>query len=111
AEVTDDLEEARDQLRAHLEQAGFRTLPDSPYPRDAAEYSRRVKEDIGRVKLFVQLLSALPGKKLAGSACGFVAAQHEAAQAAKLPIHQWRRRDLDTKAAEIPADHRRLLEG
>ena len=60
AEVTDDLEEARDQLQAHLEQAGFRTLPETPYPRDAAEYDRRAGEDLGRAVLFVQLLGALP---------------------------------------------------
>lgn len=111
AEVTDDLAEARDQLQTQLEQAGFRTLPETLYPREHAGYCQRARADLGRATLFVQLLSALPGKKLTGSTRSFVAAQHEAAVSAGIPVHQWRRRELDTRAIDLPADHCRLLEG
>jgi hypothetical protein len=119
AEVTDDLEDARTQLQAQLEQAGFRTLPDTRYPREYSEYCERASADLGRSTLFIQLLSSSSGnfepsdgsgKKLAGSPQSLVTAQYGMAQAVKTPILQWRRRELDLRASDLAPAHRRLLE-
>src|SRR5262249_42504441 len=63
AEVTDDLEDARDEVKRHLVQAGLRVLPETEYPRDHGAYLTATEADLRQVKLFVQLLSGLAGKK------------------------------------------------
>ena len=109
AEATDDLDDAAGALRRNLEQAGLRVLPESWYPREPEAYRAAVEADLARSRLFVQLLSALPGKRPAGMPEGYVRAQHERAVAAGLPVVQWRHRDLDPAAVEDAA-HRAFLE-
>jgi TIR domain len=110
AEATDDLDEDAGALRRGLDQAGLRVLPETWYPRDPEQFRRAVDEDLARSRLFVQLLSALPGKKPPGMPEGYVRAQHERAVAAGKPVLQWRSRKLDPATVE-DATHRALLEG
>ena len=112
AEVTEDLETRRDTVRRHLDQAGFRVLPDAEPSRDDYEaYRDSVDDDLARSVLFVQLLSETPGRRLKGADASYVALQQERALAVGRPVLQWRRRELDTSSGEIPDDHRRRLNG
>jgi hypothetical protein len=112
AEVTEDLETRRDAVRRHLDQAGFRVLPEAERSHDDPDaYRAAVDADLGKSVVFVQLLSETPGRRLKGSERSYVALQHERALAAGKPVLQWRRRELDTASEEVPDDHRRRLEG
>ena len=112
AEVTEDLETRRDTVRRHLDQAGFRVLPDAEPSRDDSEaYRTSVDADLTRSVLFVQLLSETPGRKIKGADVSYVALQQERAVAVGKPVLQWRRRELAISSVEIPDDHRRRLNG
>ena len=89
-------------------------LPETDYPRDLASFRRAVASDLARSTLFVQLLSRVAGKKPAGSEVGYVALQHECAAAAKMPILQWRSRDVDLMSSSSSSwsrSHLQLLTG
>lgn len=96
AEVTDDLEPVRDEVRRYLEQQRIRVLPGQVcYPRNAsAAFTAAVDADLRDAKLFVQLLSAVAGKKASDDDRTFVRLQLERAQAAPVPLVQWRAPDL-----------------
>jgi len=110
AEATDDLDDLRDEVRRHLTQAGLRVLPEAEYPREEYAYRDAVGATLARSTLFVQLLSQVTGKKLAGSTKRVVALQHECALQRGLPVLQWHSRDLDPDGV-TNADLRRLLTG
>ena len=90
-------------------------LPETDYPRDLASFRRAVASDLARSTLFVQLLSRVAGKKPAGSEVGYVALQHACAAAAKVPILQWRSRDVDLMSSSSSSSwswsHLQLLTG
>jgi hypothetical protein len=109
AEVTDDLDDEAGALRTTLEQAGYRVLPATWYPREPEAYRQAVDADLAKSELFVQLVSALPGKKPPGMPEGYVRAQHLRAVAAGKPVLQRRARRLDPAAVE-DAEHRAFLE-
>jgi hypothetical protein len=112
AEVTEDLETRREAVSRHLDQAGFRVLPEAELPRDHPEaYRIAVDKDLAESVVFVQLLSEAPGRRFKGSAASYVAVQHERALATGRPVLQWRRRELVADAEEIPDDHRQRLGG
>lgn len=116
AEVTDDLEDLRDDVRRYLDQAGYRILPRSLYPNDPDGFASAVRSDLGDSSLFVQLLSAVPGRKLDGTSRRRVAVQHELARECSTPsgeplaVLQWHARGLDPRGV-ADAVHRALLEG
>jgi hypothetical protein len=116
AEATDDLDDLRDDVRRYLDQAGFRVLPRSLYPNDPEGFAKAASADLGESSLFVQLLSALPGRKLDCTTERRVAVQHKLAGETKLEsgeplqILQWHMRGLDTRQVG-DAKHRELLEG
>lgn len=111
AEVTDDLEPRREELRRYLVQMGLRTLPTSYYPRDSAQaFEQAMAADLGQCKVFVQLLSGVVGRRPNDSAVGFPALQHAFASRSGLPIVQWRARDPDADEA-ADAEQRELLQG
>lgn len=104
AEVTDDLEDLREELVAYIKQAGLVVLPDISYPDDDSEMFRQHMEaDLGQSKLFVQLLSHVRGKKFAGEPSRLPIFQYEQAKKARQPIIQWRSRELDLE--KIKANH------
>ena len=109
AEVTDDLEVRRDDVRRYLNQAGLRVLPQTLYARDVNGYRMAAEADLRRAILFVQLLSGIRGRKLEGSTTSFVAFQHELAKNLGLPVLQWRPRDLDPVHVKN-SEHRWLME-
>jgi hypothetical protein len=110
AESTDDLEDHRDEVRRYLMQESVRVLPEIEYPRDASSFRGAVESDLAQSVLFVQLLSRVAGKKPAGSDAGYVAIQHQCAEARGMPILQWRSPDVDPSSASSES-YRRLLGG
>ncbi len=109
AEVTDDLDADSDGMRRYLEQAGIGVLPETWIPREPDAFRSQVAADLERSVLFVQLLSALPGKRPPGMPEGYVRAQYDLAHQAGKPILQWRSRELDPATVDDP-DHRAFLE-
>jgi TIR domain len=94
AEVTDDLDTVRDEVKRHLDQAGVRVLPNSWYSREPNAFENAVKGDLQKSDLFVQLLSGTSGKKAPDLPKGYAYLQFECAKNADKPIMQWHRRDL-----------------
>jgi TIR domain len=113
AEVTDDQDDLHEELEAYAKQAGLTVLPESWYPRDdVAEFRQRMAADLRRAKVFVQLLSDLPGKKPPGWLSRLPVVQFETAKSAGLPIMQWRSRSLDLeKVGAASPQHHALLTG
>jgi hypothetical protein len=111
AEVTEDLDPQRDDVRTYLVQAGLRVLPETWYPRDDPEAFRKaVDRDIRRCKLFVQLLSGTVGRRPPGLPQGYARYQYERALEEKRLVIQWR--DQGLSVAAVPdKSHRELLEG
>ncbi|HEY8549611.1 MAG TPA: toll/interleukin-1 receptor domain-containing protein, partial [Vicinamibacterales bacterium] len=79
AEVADDLEETREDVRRTLEQHGVRVLPDAPLPRDGEALALRVCADLRQAQLSVHLVGELYGKVLPGDTRSIPHAQYELA--------------------------------
>lgn len=119
AEVTEDLDELRDQVKRYLDQHGLRVLPEGCwYPRDAQAFQEAADRDLNLCTAFVQLLGPSRGKLLGpsrgksppGSSFSYVAMQHQRAIAAGKPILQWRNPRLDPESIEDSV-HRALVTG
>ncbi len=111
AEVTEDLEPLRQDIAAYLKQAGINILPNSYYPRDAIRsFQDAVERDLRSCTLFVQLLSAVPGRKPAELPQGFSGLQYQLAQVARKDVLQWRNPDLNLNDVG-DAEQRKLLSG
>jgi hypothetical protein len=100
-EVTDDLDTRREDVKRYLSQAGFDVLPQVYYPRDDPDsFTRAMRRDLARCKVFVQLLSIYSGRKSPNAPDGYPVLQYQLAQSAQLPILQWRDRNLDGMEVE-----------
>src|SRR5262249_18461891 len=97
AEVTDDLEPQRDEVRRFLEQLGVHIVPSQTYlNRSSIEaFNLDVDKNPASCTLLVQLLSGVAGKRPSESEHTFVELQFERAQTAGIPILQWRDPALD----------------
>lgn len=113
AEVTDDLEEQREELDSYAKQAGLSVLPATWYPRDdLGEYQRRMQADLEQSKLFVQLLGELPGKKPSGWPSRLPIVQYQQAKEKGCHILQWRARETDLEKLKTTApEHHSLVVG
>ncbi len=103
AEVSDDLASRHDELKRSLHQHGcLETLPETQYyfP-DRTALLRAMDADLQNAALFVQLLSASSPQRPPGMSTP--ALQYERAQAAGIPILQWRDPALDITKAADPA--------
>ena len=104
ADVTDDLDERRNELRRYLEQTGLHCLPEANYyPYEPQTFQRVLDADLARSSCFVQLLSGLSGKHPPGLASPIPYYQAERARRQGLPILPARsrrscRRDRDGRA-------------
>jgi hypothetical protein len=111
AEVTDDLDERREEVKRYLVDARLRVLPETIYPRDrTADYQSAVERDLEQSVVFIQLLNKTPGRRLPDSPKSFVSLQHDFATQRGLSILQWRASGLDLDAV-TNSDHKRLLQG
>ena len=102
AESADDVAEEREQVVRFLSDH-FHVLPaiDDPLPNRWDQWQATVDAGLKASTLFVQVLGALPGRKIAGSDQKPVIAQFERAQAAGKRIISWRK-----TAPEVVTDAR-----
>ncbi len=110
AQVTDDLEFERNNIRRYLTQAGYYTLPQTQYSQEPNKFRKSLESDLAKSCIFVQLLSAAPGKKPPDLPQGYVQLQLDMANDFKKPVLQWRNPTLDFSIIE-DEDHRRLVYG
>jgi hypothetical protein len=109
AEVTDDLDFKREDVRRYLEQHGVPVLPESNYPFGHGEFEAALDVDLVRSRVFVQLLGPMAGKYTRDVPDGYGWLQLECARRRGLPILQWRSPELDLGTIERQR-HRELLE-
>jgi TIR domain len=109
AEVTDDLEFCRLEVRRYLEQQGALVLPGTSLPLGRAQFEAALDADLARSRVFVQLLGPMPGKMPPDVPDGYGWLQLECAWRRRLPVLQWRSPELDLTGIEW-ARHRELLE-
>lgn len=109
AEVTDDLEVERNNVRRYLNQSGINVLPTTWYPQDPNAFREAANRDLGQCEMFVQLLSDVAGKKPPDLPQGYARLQLDIAKAAGKPVMQWREPSLDLTRIQ-DNDHRALLE-
>jgi TIR domain len=108
AEVTDDLEPRREQVRRYLEQAQLQVLPTRRHLEGQA-FRDALEQALGQSTLFIQLLGEYLGRRPPDIPQGYPRLQLERAQARKLPILQWHDPTLKLDQVESP-EQRELLE-
>ncbi|MFN0053892.1 MAG: toll/interleukin-1 receptor domain-containing protein [Planctomycetales bacterium] len=101
AESADDVAEEREEVVRFLSDH-FHVLPaiDAPLPSRWDQWQAAVDEGLKEATLFIQVLGALPGRKIVGSDQKLVIAQFERAQAAGKRIVAWRKGGAETIADE-----------
>ena len=109
AEVTDDLELRRDEVRRYLEQQGVVVLPEGSLPLARSQFEAALDADLARSKAFVQLLGPNVGKRPPDVRDGYGWLQLECAWRREMRVLQWRSPELDLASVEW-ARHRELLE-
>jgi hypothetical protein len=109
AEVADDLEPRREDVRRYLDLAGIGCLPEGSYRLGRADFEPAFLADIDRCKAFVQLLGPLAGKAPPDVPEGFGRLQYNLAKSRNIPIVQWRSPDLNIEKG-ISNVHRALLQ-
>ena len=109
AEVTDDLELRRDEVRRYLEQQGVVVLPEGSLPLARSQFEAALDADLARSKAFVQLLGPNVGKRRPDVRDGYGWLQLECARRRGMRVLQWRSPELDLASVEW-ARQRELLE-
>jgi hypothetical protein len=109
AEVTDDLEPMRSQVKRYLQQIGVQVLPAVPYPLGRLEFEAALEADLARSRLFVQLLGLIPGKRPPDAPDGYGWLQLDCARRLGVRVMQWRTSDLDLDSIEYQR-HRELIQ-
>ncbi len=110
AQVTDDLDEEREQVRRYVEQYGVKVLPEGVYAQGGVDFANALEADLARADAFVQLLSRTHAKRPPDMPLGYDRMQFERAVARSLPIMQWLRPDTDP-AGVADREHAKLLSG
>lgn len=110
AQVTDDLDEEREQVRRYVEQYGVTVLPEGTYPQGGVDFQAAIEADLARADAFVQLLGRTNAKRPPDMPLGYDRLQLELATGRSLPIMQWLRPDVDP-ATIADAQHAKLLSG
>jgi hypothetical protein len=108
AEVTDDLEFRRLEVRRYLEQKGVLVLPEASLPLGRAQFEAALDADLARGQVFVQLLGPIPGKMPPDVPDGYGWLQVDLARRHRMSVLQWRNPELDLIDIEWPR-HRELL--
>jgi hypothetical protein len=100
AEVSDDLDQQRNNVRRYLEQARIAVVPKNPCSLEPEAFRQVVKEGLAVADLFVQLLSEVSGKRPPDLPEGYAKCQLELALSLGKPILQWRNAALDMATVE-----------
>jgi TIR domain len=109
AEVTDDLDDQRNNVKRYLNQAGIVVFPKNDCSLEPKAFRQAVTEGLAEGDLFVQLLSAIPGKRPPDLPEGYVKCQLELAVSLGKPVLQWRNPALDVSSVQDAAQ-RALLD-
>jgi hypothetical protein len=110
AQVTDDLDEEREQVRRYVEQYGVKVLPEGTYPQGGDAFTTALDADLARADAYVQLLGRTHAKRPPDMPLGYDRQQFERAIARGIPILQWLRPDADP-ATITDREHTKLLSG
>lgn len=90
ADVTDDLESNRNEVKLALQAEGIQVLPDGDYiGLSPQEFDTAFAEDLKKSECFVQLLSPVVGRKGKGFVAPLPQLQFQRALAANKPMMQW----------------------
>jgi hypothetical protein len=100
AEVTDDLDEQRNNVKRYLDQAGIAVFPRQACSLEPNAFRQAVTEGLSQGDLFVQLLSAVPGKRPPDLPEGYVKCQLQLALSMARPVLQWRSPTLELSAVQ-----------
>ncbi len=103
AEVTDDLDARREEIRRYLNQNGVGVLPTGDYHLGRAEFERSCAADLENSACFVQLLGPYHGKTPPDIPEGYGRLQLNLAKRRGLPVLQWRDPELDVEKATSAA--------
>ena len=97
AEVTDDLDEERNQIKRALDQEGVSVFPQYSLTLGSSEkFQQEVQKELEKCDLFVQLLSKLPGKAPTDTReKTYNQIQFELAERAHKKMLLWRSPDMD----------------
>jgi hypothetical protein len=115
AQVSNDLYDEVEGVRAYLEQFGVNVLPESEYPHDDQKFAEAFDTYLNRADLFVQLLSPYRSNKLTGLpgsedlSCAQFQLNTVKSAARSIPMLQWR--DPTIQADKLTHWDRELLEG
>ncbi len=110
AQVTDDLETERNNVKRYLKQVGINVLPDTWYRQEPNAFRETAQRDLAACELFVQLLSGVGGRKPPDLPQGYVKLQIGLARTAGIPVLQWRSPALELANVE-EEEHRAILDG
>ncbi len=110
AQVTEDLDDQREQVLAYLAQYEIPVLAAEGYPQGGDAFRAAFAADLERADLFVQLLGGRTGRKPRDLPEGYTQFQAAAAAAKGIEIMQWRSPELRLDAI-TDAGHRALLGG
>lgn len=112
AQVTDDLDSDREQIRRYLEQFNITVLPRvGYYPQGGDEFTKAVTADLAEAGFFVQLLGPVRGRRPPDLPSGYARHQYELAkeevarrrtsnEAASLITMSCRRPDIDVASLD-----------
>jgi hypothetical protein len=97
AQVTDDLDDQREEVKRYLKDAGYRILPEESWllSDDTNKLKKIISDNLVQCKAYVQLLSNLAGKKLPNSDQGITKLQFEIAKDSSNKMMIWRSPDLN----------------
>jgi hypothetical protein len=109
AEVTPDLDDARDALATYVEKLDYRVLPAKLYNRGAQEFEEMLDQDLTQAKLFVQLLGQFGTPRTEDLPEGYEGLQLARAQAANVPVLRAYERDTLAFDKIKNESHRRFL--
>ena len=113
AEVTDDLDGKRNDVKDYLEQAGYKVFPETwrPYE-DLSSYHAALDRDLAQCTVFAQLLSEVAGKKPFNQRSGYPRLQYaRAIERNGIKILQWRSEGKLALENVSDLDHRALIDG
>jgi hypothetical protein len=108
AQVTDDLEEEREQVRRYLEQFNISVLPKDNYPQGGNEFKAAFNNDLSVADFFVQLLGPKQGRTSPDFPEGYTRFQHSQVLKANKQLMQWRHPELPLANVQNP-DYLNLL--
>ena len=100
ADVTDDLEDKRQEIERYLIDFGYEVYPKYDYSLSADEFKKTTRDDIKKCKLFIQLIGKIKGKRPVDLEEGYIKAQFDIAKDEKIEILQWSDNNLDIKDIE-----------